>query len=64
MPSRGARNLYYYNPDLDVLKRLKEEYEFLGKKTKLEADERKLTVYAVPPKKDKKEKKVDKKKSR
>lgn len=45
------RNLYLYG-SLEELKRLKEEYDILGRPSKIEGD--RLIVFALAPKKPKK----------
>jgi hypothetical protein len=54
MTAKKNSNLYVYRDDLDELKRIAEEYVFLGKSIKLEGN--KLTVFATPPKKPTKKK--------
>lgn len=47
-----ARN-YHFRGDAATVKRLKEEYEYIGRWVKI-IDENHLVVFAYPPKKEKK----------
>lgn len=51
--------MHYYSNDPETLARLAEEYRFLGRHVKVDGDT--LTVFALPPKKQKK--KVEAKKT-
>lgn len=56
-----AKNLYLYRDNEEELKRIAEEYVFLGRSVKIEGN--KLTVFALPPRKPKKKGDNDKKRS-
>lgn len=54
---------YHFHGDAATVKRVKEEYEFIGRWVKL-IDPNHLVVLAYPPKKDVKKKSDDKSRSR
>lgn len=48
MTAKKNSNIYVYRDNLDELKRIAEEYVFLGRSVKIEGN--KLTVFAIAPK--------------
>jgi len=50
MKMTAIKNYYVYNTNEEVLKRLRDEYEFIGRECSLDTATGTLVVYALPTK--------------